>query len=218
MACARTELQIRPEEPPRCLLEARHLPALHREGLHDAIAGDGLVQDVLDLGQLVLPMPRGVPHASSHPPRRTDDHRHEEEQHPCQLAAHDDDEPRGEDEGKELLQKLREHRRHRVLHALDVIDDGGEDRAGGVPLEELHGAAQDGLIEVVPHVRDHAEAGVVHQIGAGVVADALEHGGSNEREGDDAPGIVEMRGDKLLQTEVEAAAEEVQIALRRLRD
>ena len=53
-------VEIRPEETARRLLEARGLPTLHGEGLHDAIAGDGLVQDVLDLGQLVLTIPGGV--------------------------------------------------------------------------------------------------------------------------------------------------------------
>ena len=36
------------------------------------------------------------------------------------------------------------------------------------------GAAQDGLVEVVAQVGDHAEAGVVGEVGSGVVADALE--------------------------------------------
>ena len=111
-----------------------------------------------------------------------------------------------------MLQKLRQHRRHGVLHALDVIDDGGENGAGGMPLEELHGAAQDGLVKIVPHVGDHAEACVVHQICAGIVADAFEHRRDNQRICDDAPGIVEMRGHKLLQTEMKVSAEEGQVA------
>ena len=36
------------------LLEAQNLPQLGVEGLHDAIAGDGFVEDVLNLGELVL--------------------------------------------------------------------------------------------------------------------------------------------------------------------
>ena len=30
--------------------EAAHLPALHAEGFDDGVSGDGLVEDVLDLG------------------------------------------------------------------------------------------------------------------------------------------------------------------------
>jgi len=46
--------QIGAEEATRGCLEAHHLPDFGVEGLHDAIAGHGFVQDVLDLGQLVL--------------------------------------------------------------------------------------------------------------------------------------------------------------------
>jgi hypothetical protein len=40
---------------------------------------------------------------------------------------------------------------------------------------------------------------MIHQVGAGVVEDPLEHGGSNQRIGDDGPGIVKMRGNEALQ-------------------
>ncbi len=205
------------EEAARRFLEAGQLPEFHREGLHDAIAGDGLVQDVLDLGQLVLPMAGGVANATPHTACGADHHRNEDDQHPGQLAAHDDNNACRKDQGEELLQEFRQHRRHRVLDALDVIDDGGQDGAGRVPLEELHGATQDGLVQVVPHVHDHAEARIVNQIGAGVVADPLQHRGDDQCEGDDVPGIVEMRGNKLLQTKVKTAAEEAEVVLWRLR-
>ena len=46
--------EIGAEEPLGGLAEAEEFPELHVEGFHDAIAGDGLVQDVLDIGELVL--------------------------------------------------------------------------------------------------------------------------------------------------------------------
>ena len=64
MAAALTERRLALEQAPRCLAEAPGLPCLHAEGLHDADAGDGLVQDVLDLGQLVLSVARGRAHPS----------------------------------------------------------------------------------------------------------------------------------------------------------
>ena len=66
IACARTERRLAWKSRRAASLKRVSLPELHREGLHDAIAGDGLVQDVLDLGQLVLPVARGVPNASPH--------------------------------------------------------------------------------------------------------------------------------------------------------
>ncbi len=68
-------------------------------------------------------------------------------------------------------------------------------------LEEGHGAAEDGVVEVIADVRDHAEAGVVDEVGAGVVAGGLEDGGGDQRVGDDRPGVVEVMGDEKAEVE-----------------
>ena len=46
--------QVGTEQPPRRAAEAGDLPVLHVKGFDDAVAGDGLVQDVLHFGQFVL--------------------------------------------------------------------------------------------------------------------------------------------------------------------
>ena len=53
-----------------------------------------------------------------------------------------------------------------------------------------------GVVEIVAQVGDHAETGVVHQVGTGVVEDSLEYRRRNQRKGDDGPGIVKMRGNR----------------------
>ena len=68
-------------------------------------------------------------------------------------------------------------------------------------LKEGRGAPQDGVVEVVAQVGDHAEARIVHQVGAGIVADGLEHGRGDERIGHDRPGIVEVRRHQPLQVQ-----------------
>ena len=73
-------------------------------------------------------------------------------------------------------------------------------------LKEGDGAAEDGLVEIVAQVGDHAEAGVIREVGSGVVADALEHRGSDEGEGDYGPVVVEVRGDETLEVDMEARA------------
>ena len=52
--------QVGAEQALRRFGEAGNLPGLHAEGFHDAVAGDGLVQNVLNVGQLVLASARGV--------------------------------------------------------------------------------------------------------------------------------------------------------------
>ena len=125
MACARTERRLASKQPTGSLLEPHHFPKLHVEGFDDAVAGDGLVQNVLDLCQFVLSLARGLPHLAADSAGRPENNRNKEQQHPGQLAAQNNL-PRqvSEDEGKELLQQFRQHRRHGKLHPLDVVDQG----------------------------------------------------------------------------------------------
>ena len=95
------------------------------------------------------------------------------DQHPGKLAAQEHDKNCGEHEGKELLQEFREHARHGELHALDVVDDGRDQCAGGVLGKKGCRATQDRVVQVIAQVRDHAEAGMVYQVGPGVVEDSL---------------------------------------------
>jgi hypothetical protein len=63
-----------------------------------------------------------------------------------------------------------------------------------VLVKEAGGAAQRGFVEMVAQVGDHAEAGVVHQVGAEVVAKALEPAWRpDQRKGHHVPGIVHVQ-------------------------
>ena len=185
--------QVGPEQPFRRLAEAQQLPELHVESLHDAIAGDRLVQDVLNVGQLVLPAARGPAHVTSDPEngRRRDDTKHW--QHPGQLAPERDHDHHHAGQRAGLLQKIRQDRRRRVLNPFDVVDQRRQQGPRGVLLEERHRPAQDRLVQIVAHVGDHAEAGVIRQVGSGVVADALQQRCGNKGERDHAPVVLDMQ-------------------------
>ena len=88
------------------LLEAQDLPEFGVECLHDAVAGDGLVQDVLDLGELVLAGAGAGAHFAANLARRGDDHRNKQQQRPAQMAAQRDHQHEADDEGEELLQEF----------------------------------------------------------------------------------------------------------------
>ena len=96
------------------------------------------------------------------------------QQHPGQLASQRHHHHNHAQQREELLQKIRQHRRRRVLHPLNVVDQRRKQRSRGVFLEERNRAAQDRLIQVVAHIGDHAEAGIIRQIRAGVIANALQ--------------------------------------------
>jgi hypothetical protein len=94
------------EEPTRRLLKALHLPALHIEGLYDAVAGDGFVQDVLNLSELILAVACGVANAAADPAGGADNYRDKDQQNPGELSSHHNDNGSGENETENLLQKL----------------------------------------------------------------------------------------------------------------
>ena len=192
--------QVGLEQPPRrhrgsgCVSQASM-----REGLHDAHAGDGFLQDVLDLRQLVLAAAGGGAHAVADPSGRHHHDRDKDDQHPGQASAQQDHHAGSEEEGKKLLQKFRQHRRERKLHPLDVVHDRRQQCAGGVLLEERHRAPQRGRIKFVAQVGDHAEAGVVRQVAAAVIEDALQDGGGDQRKRDHRPHVVKVFGNKPVQ-------------------
>ncbi len=205
MAAAATERRLARNSRCAALAKARDLPGLHAERLHDAVAGDGFVKNVLDVGQFVLSLARGLAHPAPDPSRREDDEGNKQQQHPGQFSAQQHHHERGENQGKELLQEFRQHARHGELHALDVVDDGRNQCAGGVLLKKRRRTPQDGVVEIIAQVGDHAEPGVVHQVSAGVIENSLQDGGGHQREGHHRPGIVKVRRNKLLQVDGVAA-------------
>ncbi len=200
--------EVGAEEFLRCLAEANELPELHVEGLHDAIAGNGFVKDVLDVGEFVLAAAGGAADIAADADNGPGGDGAEGRQHPGEAAAEGDDDDHHAGQGADLLQEIRQDGGGGVLDALDVVDERREQRSGGVLLEERNRAAQDGLVEVVAHVGDHAESGVVREVGSGVVAEALEQGCGHKGEGDHAPVIfdVEERGHQDLRRDVEVPA------------
>ena len=161
--------------------------------LHDAIARDGFVQDVLNLGQLVLAGARAGADFPADLARRGDHHWNEQHQRPAQMAAETNYENDSDKESKELLKKLADHGTERKLHAIHVIDERGKNRSGGMLVKEARRAAQRGLVEVIPQVGDHPVACIAHQVSAEVVAHSLGDRGGNDRSRHHSPRIVHVQ-------------------------
>ena len=64
IAAAATERRLARNRRLRGAAKSRDFPRLPAEGLHDAVAGDGLVQNILHVGQLILSAPSGGAHAT----------------------------------------------------------------------------------------------------------------------------------------------------------
>jgi hypothetical protein len=69
-------------------------------------------------------------------------------------------------------------------------------------LEERDAAAQDGFVEVVAEIGDHPESGVVHKVGAAIIAEPLDESRDHEGDCDDDPVIVKMGGHEVAQVEL----------------
>ena len=83
-------------------------------------------------------------------------------------------------------------------------------------LEKGDGAPQDGVVKIVAQVGDHAEAGIVHQVGSAIIEDPFEQSRSDQGESDDRPFVVEVRGNNLLQAYAEAGTEERNLPVGRI--
>src|SRR5579872_5178204 len=178
------------EQLPRRLPEAQQFPELHVECLDDPVPRNRLVQNVLDFRQLVLAPACRPPHVPPDPPNRSGHNRHKDQQHPGHLPAqrnHHHDHAR---QRAQLLQEIRQHRRGRILHALNVVDQRRKQRARRVLLKERHRPPQDRLVEVVPHIGDHAEPGIVRQVRARVIANALQQRRRHKRKRNRRPVVV----------------------------
>ena len=79
------------------------------------------------------------------------------------------------------------------MHAIHIVDERGENCAGGMPVKETRRAAQRGLVKMVAQVRDGAEAGITYKVGSQIVAEAFQNGGDDQGEGYDIPRIVQMQ-------------------------
>ena len=135
-------------------------------------------------------------------PRRSggkDDERDKHQQHPGKLSAQGHHHRRDKDQGKKLLQEFSQHLRSCELNLVDVVDDGRNQCARRVLLEEGGRAAKHRSVQFIAQIGDHPEARQVHQVGPRIKADALEYRGCYQRNGHHGPGILEVLREEALQ-------------------
>ena len=122
--CRRYRSQVGAEEALRRLGKPHALPQFHAESFHNAVAGDGLMQDVLDLGQLILSLAGRTSNSLSDASGRGHDKGYKQQKNPGRPASQAYDHACSGDQDGSLLQKFRQHRRHGKLHLLHVVHGG----------------------------------------------------------------------------------------------
>src|SRR5262249_43714187 len=85
-------------------------------------------------------------------------------------------------------------------------------------VKETCRAPENGLVEPVPKISDHAESGIVDQVRAQIVAKRLQERSRNQRKSNYRPRVVKMRGHKTLQSylPVSRKTEEDNVVMRDL--
>ena len=144
------------------------------------------------IGELVLPGAGAGANGGADSPRRRDDHRNKQEQRPAEPASQRNHQRHGRDKREELLQEIAQHRTDRHLHPIHIVDKRRKNSARRMAMEEAGRATNDGFVQVIAHIGHHAEARVIHQVRARVVAEAFDDGRADEQNSDHSPRIVHM--------------------------
>ena len=129
-------MEVGAEQAAGRFLEAQNLPQFGVEGLDNAVAGDGFMQNVLYLGKLVLPGAGALADGAANAARRSNHDRDKEQQCPTETASQRNDKGHGGKEGEELLQELADNGADRGLHFVHIVNERGKDGARGVLVKE----------------------------------------------------------------------------------
>ena len=184
--------QIGAEQPASGRLEAQNLPQFGIEGLHDAIAGDGLMQDVLNLRKLILAGACTRPHFAADFARGCDDDGNEQHQRPAKLSAQANNEDQAHNKGEKLLQEFADHGTERGLHAVHIVDQCRENCSGGMLVKEAGGPAHRDFVKMIAKIGNCAEAGIVDQVSPEIIAEALGQRGDHKCKCHHTPGIMHV--------------------------
>ena len=150
------------------------------------------MQDVLNFRQFVLAVARGVAHAGTDFARRDNNHGNEQKQHPGQISAQNHDHAATEKTKVKNCCRSSDSTVDMAYCTRSMSLMMVESRVPVVCLEKNAAERRSSAcVKIVAQIGDHSEAGVVHQVGAGVVADSFEDSGRDQGKGDDGPGIGE---------------------------
>ncbi len=165
--------QIARLEPPRCNAKTIGFDLFGPERFDHLMSADGLLENLVQLGGVVLRRARGAPDAPAQAQRR---HQHEGQQRQAEdrqtpVFLHDDPEQKYDRE--RLPQPIRQNVRHGDLNFLDVVHDRRHQPPGGGGFEKLGVLPQHSLEDVLAQIRNGREPDEVDQVIPEVVANPL---------------------------------------------
>src|SRR6185437_11030122 len=175
---------------PRGDAEAVRFQFLRAECLHHLMAADGLLQNFVEVGCMILNAPRRAANAASNARRGDQNKGEQRETDQSELPIDADQNAEQANGGERLPQPVGENMRGRDLNFFDVVHDGRHHASGRIRFEELRILPQDAIEDLLPQIGDSGNAHVVNQIIAGVVAQSLHEKDEQDGNRDHHPDVM----------------------------
>ena len=171
--------------------EAVGFHVLGAERFHHLMPADGFLQDLIEIGGLIL-RPAGGPADAAADAQRG--HQHERQQREADQSQPPvllDHHAQQEDHGESLAHPIRQHMRGSHLDLFDVVHDGRHHAAGGVGFEEM-GVLPQHLVEYgLAQIGDRRDADIVDEIVAEIIARPFDDERGDDGDGHHGPDVMD---------------------------
>src|ERR1700683_4819141 len=185
----------------RGFAEFANFETFHAEGFHDAIAADGFLKYLTEVGEAAAAGFGGAADAAGQfcdgPDDKRDQDRRADGHAPVNHQEHGDKYDQVENLAKEIGQVIGKG----GAHLLDIGDYGGHNATDGIVVKESHGLLDALPVTAVAQVGDAGEADILDQGAAEIFGDRLDQKNEKQGEGEDGPDVVDARGDEIVQVD-----------------
>ena len=179
--------------------ELRDFEVLHSKGLHHAVAGDGLLENLAEVGEAGLAFLDRVADLAAEPADRDDHQRQKHDGDEREFPVDQQQNGGKTGEGKDLPEEVGQPFGECTAEALDVVDHGGHQAAGGVFLKESDGLLDQLFVDLVAEVGDGAQTDALDDDSAKKLRESFDEEEHDQGNGEDGPGVVNARREKIIE-------------------
>lgn len=171
--------------------EAADFEALHAEGFHDAIAGDGFLKDMAQVGEADATGFRGTADFFAKAADGDDDQRDENRGAESEFPIDGEQDGDEGDEREYLAEEIGQEFGEGAADLLDVVNDRGHEAAGGIVLKEADGLLNQAAIDAIAKVHDAGVADVLNHCAAEKFGEGFDEKDGEQGEGEDGPDVTD---------------------------
>ena len=160
------------------------LVVLHSEGLDDLLAGQRLLQQLGEPGQILLALVADAPHPPAQARRQPQHCRRHEQRPQGQLPVDVEDQSQEEQQEEHLAQKVGQGLAGRLQQTFRVVEHPRHELSGGLIREEGGGLVKQASVETIPQLGHRALSTVAHEIFGKIEEQGLEDGQPDQEKSD----------------------------------